>query len=429
MKVIALILIFSLFFMRTYSQKKIDYNIAEKIVGTESKTEILFHEMLKDFTLKLNNPGIILGIEKICRKKLSNGFKITPKNQRELYGIDLNKYVKHGLKKTIRRAKYILNDSKIMTLTHWISFDKEYQRIQNYNLYENLETNQNLLENSISQINEIKVFLDLKIKSEQYTHIILASTGWNNDQKKSIETYNKWIEITKNAAKYKNIKFKPFIIGLTWPSAWKFASGNIISYFNKANDADEIGMTFANLLIWKALIPVLEGNSNTKLVLLGHSFGARILTRASHSKIILSENIESNRKIDFMIAAQGAFSINRFLNKKSAEGNLYTTYHPWKKFIATSSKHDRAVDNVFYTTMIGNDKAVAKLLSAKSKLNFYKNIANSKGNLLETLEAKEYTIVVADNLIYKGNTIGVKAHSDIDRPQFGIFINNILAAD
>lgn len=409
------------------SQTNNDFVELEKRLGTNSKTGVLFHQIITNDSIKLNYPGMILGVEKVKRKYLSNGNKrITPKIQRTLYGIDLNKYKSVGLKKTIRRARKILNDPKIMTFTHWIEFDKLDNRVVKYNLYDKLNTNENLLENSISHLRSIKESIQSKLKSGQYTHVIFAATGWNNDQKKSIETYNTWLKNITTSAEKNNFKFKPYFIGLTWPSTWKIPGGKIVSYFNKANDADEIGMTIANLIIWENLLPLMDDFPDIELVVLGHSFGSRILTRAAHSKIILNKKIVTARKIDLMIAVQGAFSVNRFLNKKSAEGRIYTTFSPWERFIATCSKYDKAVDNAFYTTMIGNDKSVKKLLSEKSKFPFCKIYVNSKGILNHSLKENIHNIVVADDLIYEGDIFRVKAHSDHQKPRFGDFIYNIL---
>ncbi len=429
MKKIYLTLVFTFILSSIFSQSKDDFYKLEKKLGTDSGTEVLFHQMINDTLIKLNYPGMILGIEKIERKLLSNiNEKVTPKKQRELYKINLSNYKKVGLENTIRRAEKILNDPKVMTLSHWIEFDKNNKRVLKYNLYNEINTKQNFLKNSISQIERIKKSLNSKLNNEKYTHIILASTGWNNDQKNSVNTYNIWLKNITEAAEKNNFNFKPYFIGLTWPSTWETKGGKVTSYFNKANDSDEIGMTFANLLIWESLIPLLENFPDTELILLGHSFGSRILTRAAHSKIILDKKATNSKQIDLMIAVQGAFSVNRFLNKKSPEGRLYSTFNPWKKFIATNSKYDKALDNAFYTTMIGNDKSLNKLLSKKAKVIFNKNSVDSKGEISKSIKENIHNIIVSDDLIYQGDTFSVKAHSDNKRPEFGVFIYNILSS-
>ncbi|CAL2062089.1 alpha/beta hydrolase [Tenacibaculum sp. 190524A05c] len=427
MKIKYLTSIFILISTLVFSQNQSDFNEREEMLGTTSSTEVLFHEMINADSIKLNYSGIILGIEKINRKYLSNTEeKITPEKQRELYQIDLCRYREHELKRTIKRAEKILSHPKVMTLSHWIEFDKHQNRTLKYSLYDQLDSKQNFLENSISQIPKIAELIKSKFEQEKYTHLIIASTGWNNDQKKSVLTYNTWLQHISNAAEQNNYKFKPYVIGLTWPSTWKTVGGKIISYFNKANDADEIGMTLMNVLIWKHLAPLMRNYPEMELVLLGHSFGARILTRASHSKILLNNDPENKDQIDLMIAVQGAFSVNRFLNKKSTEGNLYTRFLPWKKFIATNSKSDKAVDNAFYTTMIGNDKSSKKLTSKKAGVRFSLVSVNSEGKLGNPINETIHTIINANELINHGNTPLVGAHSDHQRPQFGNFIFNIL---
>lgn len=426
MKKIYTTILFIFIVSSAISQSNNDFQTAEERLETNTKTGVLFHQILTTDTIQLQYPGMILGIEKINRKLLHTTEKIKPEMQQNLYGIDLDKYKDVGLKKTIRRAKKILNDPKIMTFTHWVEFDKAKNATVKYNLYDKVNTEENLLAYSISQLKTLKTSLQKKLKSGQYTHVILASTGWNNKQYKSVKTYNTWLKNITAAAQKDGFEFRPYFIGLTWPSTWQTPGGKVASYFNKANDSDEIGMTIANLLIWENIIPALQDYPDTEFVVLGHSFGSRILTRAAHSKVILEKEVATDRQIDLAIAVQGAFSVNRFLDKNTAEGNLYTTFNPWKKFIATCSKHDKAVDNAFYTTMMGNDRVVKKLFSKKAALSFSKNYADVNGLLRNSLKENIHNIIVADALIFCGKTFRVKAHSDHQQPRFGNFIYNIL---
>lgn len=49
------------------------------------------------------------------------------------------------------------------------------------------------------------------------THVIFASTGWNNDQFNSIRAYDDWLRETKTVA---DAPFRPLLVGITWPSVW-----------------------------------------------------------------------------------------------------------------------------------------------------------------------------------------------------------------
>jgi len=162
-------------------------------------------------------------------------------------------------------------------------------------------------------------------RNEQFTHLVIASMGWNNDQVESIRRYNALLGNTIAASRDPdsnwNGKFNPLFIGLTWPSVWGGDSffnslnlfNHLISYPNKANDADEVGYTIANYLVnrigkrLKAKYPTL------KVVLIGHSMGARILSRAMFSGPLLRDWDEREPSpVDVMIGLQSAFSVRRF---------------------------------------------------------------------------------------------------------------------
>ncbi len=409
---------------------------------TDSKTGKLFHQMIlyqdrQDDLVRINSDGIIICLEKIKRKHLTpkGEPKLTIQNQFDLFNIDLDTLINVGLKKASKKSENILDDNKVMVLTHWATFNSNVRTI-NYNVYDTLpQGNYNYYKSGVKQLEKIKETLAEKLKTGGYTHVLLGSTGWNNDQKTSFFRYRKWIEITCDAAKREGTTFKPFFIGITWPSEWKLGLlptllSKVSSVFNKANDADEIGMTYGNQLIWKGIIPVLDSlkskGDSIPLIALGHSFGARLLTRAAHSKVLFKDTLSSKSKIDLMISAQGAFSVNRFLKKKNWEGGIYTIITPWNKFVATSSVHDSANDMAFHTTYIGNQRSINKLRRSYLGVLFNYNKVHSTGELINPGSQNIHTAIVADDLICKGKTPLVKAHGDIIRPVFGNFLINLI---
>lgn len=75
-----------------------------------------------------------------------------------------------------------------------------------------------------------------------YSHIIVFSMGWNNNQQESIYRYNTILDNIKEVArKEQNDCFKPLVIGFTWPSVWfgienswlKKNTSFLFSYFTK----------------------------------------------------------------------------------------------------------------------------------------------------------------------------------------------------
>ena len=157
-----------------------------------------------------------------------------------------------------------------------------------------------------------------------YTHVLVASMGWNNDQVESVRRYNALLgNVIAQARLHETPKgenFNPLLIGLTWPSVWGGDSffntinvfTHLVSYPNKADDADEIGYTIANYLV-NNILHRLKSEDKLKIVLIGHSLGARILSRAMFSAHLLKDGPEPNEyATDLFIGLQGAFSVRRF---------------------------------------------------------------------------------------------------------------------
>jgi hypothetical protein len=158
-----------------------------------------------------------------------------------------------------------------------------------------------------------------------FTHLVIISMGWNNNQVESVKRFNGVLGRIRAEAAHANEpghEFHPLVIGLTWPSVWggdAFSNAvnkitHIASYVNKADDADEIGYTYANHLL-NRVAPYLSAKHNLQTVVIGHSFGARILSRAHYSGHLLKSAppagpVESHPPI--LINLLGAYSARRF---------------------------------------------------------------------------------------------------------------------
>ncbi|MFJ4143619.1 hypothetical protein [Pseudomonas sp. NPDC089734] len=211
-----------------------------------------------------------------------------------------------------------------------------------------------------------------------YTHILVIVMGWNTSQQEAVRNFN---DLTGNviAASLENKKglqetgtsrnealdtsktshgpFRPLVIGVTWPSYWSNSIGNVLSYANKAGDADEIGLSWLNKILNETIPNSLAASgSHARIVTLGHSFGARAMTRAIFSSPAL---VPINKKfpdqnmvtspVDLAVALQGAVSINRFVPSLSNEGAPYRDYAKLKntKLAFTAAAKDSAVGSPF----------------------------------------------------------------------------------
>lgn len=206
--------------------------------------------------------------------------------------------------------------------------------------------------------------LTLDLRSSRYTHVLIVVMGWNTAQDEAIRNIN---DITGNmmaaaqeaqnarlddqATRPKslnivNSQFRPLVIGVTWPSFWSNSFTNFFSYGNKANDADEIGLSWLNKLINETVPGALDASgSKAKVVAIGHSFGARAMTRALFSSPALkpSQTIPVSR-VDLAVGLQGAVSINRFMVGKGIEGAPYRDFGKLgtTHIALTASKYDGA---------------------------------------------------------------------------------------
>jgi hypothetical protein len=184
----------------------------------------------------------------------------------------------------------------------------------------------------------------------RYTHIIVMSTGWNTPLWESDVNYADWQKVIGREMRllHPTTPFRPLFIGLTWPSFWKsrWKWTGPRSFLNKAHDADEIGLTWANLLVNKVLPDVVAGlDQKPRLIAIGHSFGARLLSRAVNSGMAISQFVSGKEgRFSLFIGLQAAFSVNRFTGQ-GGEGSPYskTFTNRVARYAFVSSEHDKAM--------------------------------------------------------------------------------------
>jgi hypothetical protein len=210
-----------------------------------------------------------------------------------------------------------------------------------------------------------------RLQTGKYTHLVVASMGWDNDQVESVRRYGATLSVLAEAARRQQAPFQPLVIGITWPSVWGWASwfdfGQLAyklgGYGNKADDADEIGYTIFNYLLnGLARNVVMEaGQPNLPIVALGHSFGGRVVSRALFSDDLLRPALKEGRRapVTVFIGLQPAFSINRFIRNCpdregqhcGDEGSPYADLKkPGSGIVITTSEHDTANPLAWFLT-------------------------------------------------------------------------------
>lgn len=330
----------SLFIVSCANSNKPKLYEREKIYGTYGENLSIFHRMAEqDGGLGLKFPGYLIGIEK--------GYKKDGNNKKGIgwYGIINKENLNKKNQKYIDNIKKITGDTQIkMTfISHIVRYSLENSKgclpyIKEdfiFNAYDKCKCTQteNIYRQGIQSLEKLKKEINTNVKAEKdngtpFTHIFLYCMGWNTDQQESFRNYNSLLLLmTKECEKCYKGKgpFKPLFIGISWPSEWRAKYfGNFIrllSYGNKADDADEVGLIWVNIILRDILVPIKK-DENIPLILIGHSFGARVITRAVFSyRLIddskLPESIPTKKSlkpnfndIDLVVGLQGAFSIN-----------------------------------------------------------------------------------------------------------------------
>jgi hypothetical protein len=335
--------------------------------GTSEQTIRAYNSLGRGQHLDLIADGYIIGIEKYNRKQIGAPEPVDSTRFRKLPNPEKDELVSERNKEFTKA----IDDPKSMVVTHITSYFSERSYI--YNAYsDSLEGKINYEKGYIGlanfQLDLQKQILSATDQNAPYSHIFIMNMGWNNDQFVSIYRYNKIIHNLFKVAKAKgDITFRPLFIGITWPSAWftiedswlkKKVIGHLGSYTNKSNDADEVGYTIANWIINHQLPRIRENVRPKKfprIIAIGHSMGARILSRAIFSNDHLKNPHENTTDtVDIFIGLQGAFSARRFVAEDSGEGAPYKNYTLLStRIILTSSENDKANPFAFWSKHVG----------------------------------------------------------------------------
>ena len=319
--------------------------VAEEKAFKTHKSNARYHALLNlPFSIPLATQGYIIGIEKSPRDaighpndKSHDTDRLTEPQPREgLSDFDLSQQR--------RDFKRVTDDPKAMFVSHILKYapDEERNAITPRLLHSaysgtgfdgsslpepgiNLmaagdpETPYEAGYTALSQM--VPLMIDDVAKAKEagrpFTHLLIMSMGWNNDQFEALERYNDLVMQT--ARNTGGADFNPLVVGITWPSVWAFRYAkdftrkltHISSYPNKTMDADEIGFTVMNVFL-NHLVPQVENATGLRSVLVGHSMGARILSRAYYSGGQLVESTARSGRAPILIGLQGAFSSNRF---------------------------------------------------------------------------------------------------------------------
>lgn len=357
----------------------------ENAIGTDGVIS-RYHALLNTpFSHPLAGNGYIIGIEKSPRELVGANFKEHDPSRLNLPSRTDQDFSQTDLENQVGSFTASMNDPKVMLVSHILRYSASeeigitdttplysvysesafgtHQKLRPETAYEDGWKALDLLETQLRE--DVAA---ARVENAPYTHLFLLSMGWNNDQFEALERYNAILQHSLRAAKESGKSFKPLTIGITWPSVWGGTSVidvanralHLGSYPVKARDSDEIGYGIVNH-IFNVLLPRIENEAGVKTVAIGHSMGARVLSRAYYSADLLKRAGPARSHPPLMIGLQGAFSANRFRRDHQlippvrwvfeGEGGPYQFHGtPGGDVVLTWSEDDRANPLARFTT-------------------------------------------------------------------------------
>lgn len=348
--------------------------------------------------------GFIIGVEKFNNQNVE-GNNTRRDVDKALYETYITSYSANNSKypKVTQIRNFALgkfkSDPKWPVVSHIIEY-KNYEKSKVLNPYKkangdfetgkinrSLEINRSLKQGLDALHGAFLDRLRSRIKSGNYTHIFFISMGWNNDQGVALCRYKTLMAETEKAMRVLNKPFKPLVVGFTWPSVWLTTHklwlvrklGHLASVFNKANDADEVGVLHGNLIL-NRLIPKANVK-NLPVVVIGHSYGARLAGRAIFSRSLLKQGALGNGP-DLALLLQPAYSAQRHMIGKGLEGYPFAQIENLNTaFFVTSSKKDKANPIAIWSRHFGGFLGLRK--AYKDQTTF--RVINKGSGLKDTL--------------------------------------------
>lgn len=413
---------------------------AEKRLGTDRGLDRDYHEVATDPQgAGLRMPGFLLGVEKTQVRLID-----APRWD----AIEALNSNPDGVSPRITgKFRSVTNDPKRMFLSHLVEYrlaltptpyievdflHDAYGRDPRRGSAAELELTESAYADSWRALDvlhdRIRTRLDIAVANgEPYTHLVFATMGWHTRQLEGLRDLNSLFGNLLHAAREAEVdSFRPLFVGMTWPSDWTV---KVVSYANKANDADELGFGLVNALTHNVLCRLRDSMpmEAPKVVLIGHSFGARIVTRAAFSRAFLRD-VRSDRGPDLVLSLQGAFSLNRFIEGGGLEGAPYANHEGQAPTVAmTWSDSDTANPLTrFVTGAVNSGSKGGFKLAQKHQGLFSFGTSTATGELRgvpATVGVPERLMIDASELIrFTPPGTGGGSHSDIFNRYIGRLI-------
>jgi hypothetical protein len=260
--------------------------------------------------------------------------------------------------------------------------------------------------------------------------------GWNTSQ---IEAYRNFNSLMGNLRKaVGDVPFRPLFIGFTWPSLWSNPWLDPLwkgfSYRTKANDADELGLSWLGVLLRDVVARAkTRQGKELRTVLIGHSFGARAGSMANCVGPAVQRVASDHQPdppaigVDVMINLEPAYSINRFLTPKAGYFDEQIDYPPQcadrTRVALTASSGDKAVKVQLIADMAADIAQYQRHCGTKPDPEFRCARAEPNGLLYSDTTGDGPVLYIDASELVRYATPGSAstsgAHNDIYRPDTG----------
>lgn len=239
---------------------------------------------------------------------------------------------------------------------------------------------------AVSSTATMRQALERDLRAGDYTHVFLIVMGWNTQQEKAIRNYNAILTnlvVEADRPPIKGQRFKPLVIGVSWPSQWDLDSEwSIIpaalvrgaSFFTKKEQAEEIGKNILVPLIDEVILPARAGagrTDTTSVVMIGHSFGARAMVAS------LQAPDQSSRepRVDFqdrdrLVLLQGAVQFHEMFEPEGT-GPVRPLAPRLRnsplRVVMSASAYDSAVSTAIWGWYLGDEQTFQAVCGGSGK--------------------------------------------------------------
>jgi hypothetical protein len=431
----ATFLLYALYALMGCSSPPRHLQSAEDALDTGGPSTLLFHSTLYyPAELSLRFDGYVLGVEKSPRARVMRSTmpNIQPRGMAGLSQDTLDKR---------------LGERKLLYISHVVESHAE-DSLRNCALYDayarpgvqplaapcagphlNAGAPEDAFNNSWRALEALQASVQDKVKTGQYTDVLVITMGWNTPQEEAIRNFNSIVTQIKASSPR---PFKPIVIGVTWPSQWSSEWWGplvrLLSFRTKADDADELGMTWLAVLLHQTL-PAAKGS--LPLTVIGHSFGSRATSLAACVGPVIYDQAPHTQlsRIDTLINLQGAFASDRLFGAPEDDIAYPTGCPQVGRLVLTASRHDDAVASAWWTHYAGEAASFNKRCRGQGGfVNCLKADAQGKLAVLNAAPNSNIHYIDASDLIHESAYLsGGGAHSDIYRREHGHMIHQIWA--